>query len=603
MLPFKLTETNLQRNATDKSWQRGQDYYRSGSVINLVCRGKLIQAQVEGNTYEPYRITLQADQGGVKSANCTCEYDWGGWCKHIIAVGLACVHAPESVELAPTLDDLLEPLDTEQLKRLIAELVDEQPGVIDTVEAIANRLTSLAQASPTKPAGSTTQPHQRQARIDPEPFKRQTRKMIRDAINGIESGWDEYDFTYDGFPDLLTTPSEFVDRGDGENAQVILAAITATCAAEWDNLEDYGHEGHVAVNELDPLWAEALLQNELNEQEAVDLQIQLEEWGAALGGEFQLAAAALRQGWEDEDLRAVLAGEQEVLWEGEVPDYADDLAQIRLRILARQQRWDEYLNFARIEGQDSEYLVKLVELGRGEEAIALLNTLGKLTDVEQLAKAFREQEQFAEALQVAEYGLTTLKDPERPEFTLSWGHYHFAEWAGQLAEQAGDSQRSILFWSVAIKAQPKLKDFQHLETLSGDTWPSLREILLDYLESEYKSYSVGEEIQIFLASGRVQAAMTRVQKAYERELWLAVMQAAIAIDPDWVIAQAKLKAGEILDRKKADRYDWAVKFLGQMKAAYLQQQNQADWLRERGELMRQHGRKYKFVGLMEKASL
>ena len=47
--------------------------------------------------------------GGV-DANCSCPYDWGGYCKHIVAVLLAYLHEPEKVTERPSVDELLADL-------------------------------------------------------------------------------------------------------------------------------------------------------------------------------------------------------------------------------------------------------------------------------------------------------------------------------------------------------------------------------------------------------------------------------------------------------------------------------------------------------------
>jgi uncharacterized Zn finger protein len=58
----------------------------------------------------------------------------------------------------------------------------------------------------------------------------------------------------------------------------------------------------------------------------------------------------------------------------EIPDYADDLALIRLKILKRQESYQEYLYLAQSEGQTQQYLTMLGHLGRVEDAVAIAQT-------------------------------------------------------------------------------------------------------------------------------------------------------------------------------------------------------------------------------------
>ncbi|MFO7640607.1 MAG: SWIM zinc finger family protein, partial [Candidatus Competibacteraceae bacterium] len=85
-----LNETTLRRQATAKSFERGEDYYQCGAVGRPQRRGNTLQAEVEGSEVEPYVVCLTFDDSGVTDADCSCPYDYGGWCKHIVATALAC---------------------------------------------------------------------------------------------------------------------------------------------------------------------------------------------------------------------------------------------------------------------------------------------------------------------------------------------------------------------------------------------------------------------------------------------------------------------------------------------------------------------------------
>ena len=88
----QITEQLIRRFASGESFQRGREYFRSGAVTSLTRRGERLLAEVEGSSYEPYRVDVAFDAGGIASAQCTCPYDWGGACKHIVATLLAYVN-------------------------------------------------------------------------------------------------------------------------------------------------------------------------------------------------------------------------------------------------------------------------------------------------------------------------------------------------------------------------------------------------------------------------------------------------------------------------------------------------------------------------------
>ena len=645
MLPFNLSETSLRRQVNDKSWSRGQSYYKSGSVANVVCRGDNIQAQVEGTDYEPYRVSLQVDPDGVKSAICSCPYDWGGWCKHIAAVGMLCCRDPKKVRVATPVEELLSSLGVADLRDLILELVAEEPGLLDRVEAFTQSFVNLDDRlnedfegeaktvecqvvgttirSSRKPnrqaykASAQSQARQRQTKIDAAPYRGQARQAISNTVRACEDGWDDYDMELEVFPELLAKPEDFIKAGDGANALLILDAITGTLAGEWSDVEDYGYDGDIAACLLDPLWAEAILQAGLSDDEAMDLQIKLDDYATQFNWEtFPLASEALRQDWEDLALQQVLQGLSNELWDVEPPEHADELAQIRLRILARQGRWEEYLNFAKAEEQFRNWLVALIQQGQGEQALAEVDCLETVTDAQAVAEAFRARGNLVAAVAVAQHGIE-LPAP-RAAWRASWGptssldsesfkpgpkHYELAAWGAQLAEQVEDETTMLGLWERAIAIQPKVLDFNHLQMLAGEQWPELRDRLLKHLEaSDTWSYN-SEDIEIFLAEGRIQAAIKKLEGYHSRDLTIEVMKAAISQDPNWVIGKGTVEADSIMNRGKASHYDLAVKYLIQVKATYLHQGKQSSWQKYRLQLQQNHSRKRKLMGLMASAGL
>jgi uncharacterized Zn finger protein len=88
-----LSEATLRTHSSAASYSRGRSYYERGAVIDTVVRGNLLEGAVEGSQYTPYHVQVGFDAGGVSTATCTCPYDYGGWCKHIIALLLAAPRA------------------------------------------------------------------------------------------------------------------------------------------------------------------------------------------------------------------------------------------------------------------------------------------------------------------------------------------------------------------------------------------------------------------------------------------------------------------------------------------------------------------------------
>jgi len=150
MLPISLREEQIARQMSSRIYSRALELYRKGAVENLVLRGRRLNAQVQG-FHEPfYTVTIDFDEQGVRQATCTCAYDYGDWCKHIGAVLLACIRAPEKIVHLPPIEEVLEPLDTAALRRVLLELA--------TDPEIADRITLLAQIAQQPPREASDTP-------------------------------------------------------------------------------------------------------------------------------------------------------------------------------------------------------------------------------------------------------------------------------------------------------------------------------------------------------------------------------------------------------------------------------------------------------------
>ncbi len=80
---MKLTKNWLQTNAIDSSYARGRSY--QSAVRKLKREGETYTAKVDGS--ETYTVEITESYNAIQT-HCTCPYDYGGICKHIVAVGL-----------------------------------------------------------------------------------------------------------------------------------------------------------------------------------------------------------------------------------------------------------------------------------------------------------------------------------------------------------------------------------------------------------------------------------------------------------------------------------------------------------------------------------
>jgi len=77
-----MATEQIRKLCTESSFERGIEYFHQDSVRSLEQFGNSITAIVEGTSN--YEVTIRMDKENIE-ASCTCPYDWGGYCKHIVA--------------------------------------------------------------------------------------------------------------------------------------------------------------------------------------------------------------------------------------------------------------------------------------------------------------------------------------------------------------------------------------------------------------------------------------------------------------------------------------------------------------------------------------
>src|ERR1044071_613778 len=140
MASLKLSEAAIRAGATEKSFARGRELLRRRAVSHAAIQGRTLSGVCEGSESPFYRVRAELDEGGVRSASCTCPYDFGGYCKHVIALLLSYAHEPESFAVRKELAELLTDLSREQLLALLTKLVGEQPRSEEHTSELQSRV-------------------------------------------------------------------------------------------------------------------------------------------------------------------------------------------------------------------------------------------------------------------------------------------------------------------------------------------------------------------------------------------------------------------------------------------------------------------------------
>jgi uncharacterized Zn finger protein len=599
MVKQPITERTIRALATPESFVRGRSCFDDGAVSDLVRRGDRLTAEVKGSEFAPYQVSIRLHDGGVAEARCSCPYDWGGYCKHIVAVLLKFADETTHVIERKPLAELLRGLDQTQLIELLEKRAKSDPELAAWIEA--ELATTLEPSSP-----RDMESVRRRTPVDPEPVREHARNLLAKRQRRGRY-WDGYRSSGDveELQRLVEKAVPFLEVGDGSNALRILEPIADAFVDDW-LAHSFGSDEHLyeLFADLGRLMAEAALMSELSaDQRAAlaeileDWQDRLEEYGVEEG--FRVAIRALQTGWNAAGLAAVMAGKGKIWPPSGRGDWVDDqLTAVRLRVLAACSRTQEYLNLARGARAHTSYATMLVKLDRIPEAIAYARTwFGKPDEAMALASVLREATAHDDALQIAEAGLGLAADDDgETDGSLIALAYWLRDYAGGIGKPA----LALRAAQTAFEHSRSLEDFGAVKLRAGDAWGVMRKNLLAHLARAPHAY---DRTRIYLSEGLIDDAVRSVGDGLgygaHDETLMRLAAAAHTSHPDWVIRLAMGQAASLMDANRAGHYELAVQWLEKAALAYEVLGREDDWRACLDDLIDRHRRKYKLRPLLE----
>lgn len=602
-----LTESAIRERATERSWARGRGYYEDGSVADLVWRAGELFAEVYGNSYESYQVHVKFSGDDIVHTDCSCPYDWGGDCKHIIAVLLTLMHGPGEIAERPAIDELIAHLNRDQLASLIGELAGRHPMLSEEIERIAP-------AAVGGDAGLTTGDAPLPA-LAPVDFGLLRRQIAADMRGSIEHGYDGWggEAWYDSDLSSALTPAlnrvrAFLDAGDARYALKVLTETTQAWDDGADGLHEYFREyfeesGADFTSELGGYWAEAILSADLSPDERQEWVETLEEMIDSIfaANGLVIALTAALEGWDDPTVVAAMKGtvaEQEPASDGEWEDEWEDwesreLTRIRLEILEKRGQYQEYLNLARVEGFSILYMQMLVKQGQSELAVEEAQKLVTTsTEAHALAKTLLDQGEVESAFALAQRGLS-LK--ERRTFYSGSAKPTLTPWLRDEAHKHGRPELALSAGQMALAEETTLSNYRALQMVAGDQWAAMK---AEALELVARAGEADGQVDIFLHEGMYDKAIAAVDQAKWFSNIDKVIEAVKVDYPDWAFQQCCKQAESIMDAGRAKDYDVAASWLRRGRDIMLAADKRAIWDSYLNRVMDIHHRKYKLMPML-----
>jgi hypothetical protein len=450
-----LKESQVKALATEQSFERGQRYYRDGAIFNPVIQGQTLWAECEGTvTYQP-RVTLGPK--GVEESDCTCPYDWGGLCKHLVALLLTYIHNRDQIRSVPPIPDLLAQRSREDLIALIERMVQRHPDLLNWVDMP----TATGSHAPN---------------LD----------NYRRAVERVFRG-DDMDTMATALATLVAQGNSFADRGDWVNAGDIYQLLLEAANDRYNGtVLDIDYDGAVAV-EVQNI-AEGL-GNSLKQAEGLDVGrrcLWIETCLESVLKDIELggidyaypAREALLEQSTDEDWAWV---------EGQIRQVIQGTGLRRVSVWGQESLVNLLVERAETQGVTADALV--LEIGTPQQKAFYHLRQGNFDTALSLAKShFMELPglviQFADALLEADQPALALDFIQACQQQREYCGY--SEWLIQFLAQHGSPEQVVVAQFDHLKLRFTLEGYRELRAkaqLLGQ-WDTLRPQIIAQLTEE-----------------------------------------------------------------------------------------------------------------------
>lgn len=561
-MDINLTEEIIRGRANDQSFEKGRAYYRSGAIFNPTWQstagGVVLTAHCEGSAAPSYRLHVELDAGGVRSASCTCPYDWGGDCKHIVALLLLYLHKRDEFSEQKSVKDLLADMEKDALVALITRLVERNPDLYDEIE-MAIPMVNVAEAKSSPAKG------RRKTQVSEETYRKQVRRILKQSrYEDYYDDWREPAYISD-LEEVLETAKKFLEAGDAEGALIILRVLLEETLDDYDGEMDYNGDAAGFIQDIGMPMAEAILSLELDKKSRKVLQESVEEILDDLdetieSSDLEVVLVALEYGWDE-------LPDPDSQWEEyDEEDWMlfDELQRARMNVLKRQGREEEYLQLSQ-KADPQSYVLELLQLGRVDEAIQASENLRYDSEMFSVAQKLRDAGRLNEAIALAERGLD-LKGNSVHEL---------GTWLAPLEESQGRNEMALLAYRAAYDSHPEIELYRHIKRLAGANWKNIRPALLKKAREMYYSEIL---IDIYLEESEWDDAIKIAQKdIFSHHLLEKVADALIPHRPDWVIHIAIKQAEGLIAQTQSKLYPVAARWLERAKKAYRHKGQTSEW--------------------------
>ncbi len=584
---IRFTWRQIKERAFGKSFSRGKALYENGAISSPVRRGDEISARCQGSYAQPYRVWAKFINGEIAAAICSCEYDWGGDCKHIVAMLLAYLRQPEQFEKRKPLRDELMSREKTDLLDIIEEMIVRYPDLEDIVER------------------ATVHDFPNQL-IDLETIQRELKGaldfdgewMARVAENKVY--------------ELASLGDRYAWRGDYAQAIAIYCAILEECN---DNDHPANDEGQYieAINHSVARLREALSHLDMDHHEdlrqrLVDLLVSAVIWDIDFGGigyadEADVIILEIARPADTPRIRERIRWAEESKsekgyyskWTGEAYEYF-------LMALDQIDSTDPEETLKRLQAKELHYLYAsvLLTLKRYEQAAGVIAKLQPAYELQRGLDLLVEHQQNQGAIQLAEAALERDYDAR------------LADWLITLYRKQGDEKAQFRWQLNRMRNDPQINNYIGLRDAAeavGD-WGSARPKVISELERKEahavltQAYLHDEDWDLaWDALGKVAQRQDHHPSHVNYRLDFTVAENSGHARPARAIPIFINYARAEIDLRTRKHYASAAELLAEVRKMYRQMNDSASWQTLIADLRREFARLPALQDELDKAGL
>ena len=459
----KITLQQIHARASDQSFSRGENYYNTGAITDTIRRGEEIEARCEGSYPEPYRVWAKFDGSEIVATSCTCEYDWGGDCKHIVALLLTYMHDPDQFENRPPLHDTLMQRSNEVLVDIIEQMIDLYPDLQDILDRPTPEMVA-----------------EQEATIDVQAFRRELRRSL--SFSGEWMDRTAENKLYE----IASAGERFARHGDYLNAIVIYCTILEECNASEYPTDDEG-DYVVAVNHTVDMLKDALSHISLGEnnnlrQGVLDALVGTFIWDVDFGGigygdDAPDIILEIVRPTDVKRIRQQIEVAQERRSQSRYGGWSVEAYERFLIQLDAFDSVDPEETLKRLRAQGLHYLLasKLLDMKRHDEAVAVIREhLTGSYELERGLDLLASHDQTEQAIQLAE------------EATNRGYDNRLVNWLITLHQKQGDREAEFRWQLNRMQSEPSIDHYIGLQTASKvvGNWNIVRRQILEELNQK-----------------------------------------------------------------------------------------------------------------------